>query len=203
MKIPEYRAYRELAKQFLEREREIECGNGRRVEHWNRPNGKYYPFIPHDPDHAIQQLITVKKLLTTENRTERISFLDVGCGIGNIMVLAQSMGFKPAGIEYNKTLEKKSLVGYVGYGPEDLYGIVYCDAFKYKMYHKFDVVYMYCPISDYALEKRLERKIENALSVGTYFICNYKQDQRIHKDPRFTPVNNEMFDTNIWKKVAA
>lgn len=169
-----------------------------------RPNKRYYSFVPCEARYAIDEL----SLLVSDDYYDRFRscFLDVGCGIGNIMAIAESMGHCVNGIEYNKALAAKAVYPAIAM-PQKITlpteradsQIFIGDAFSFNGYHLYDIVYMYCPVSDSALESKLERLIEDKLKVGAVFVCNMKQDGRIRKDKRF-----ESMDKNypVWRKIS-
>lgn len=123
-----------------------------------RKNQKYYEFIPWgEVNNLIDTLSFLFKALKNHDDDQ---FLDVGCGIGNIMQLAKAVGFDAHGIEYNKTLEPLSICN----------NIKYIDGFKYKDYANYDVIYMYHPIEDHKLELKLEASIMRQMKVGAYLM---------------------------------
>jgi len=163
----------------------------------------YYQFIPMHSRDAIKRLSIVMEKLTTKQPL----FLDVGCGIGNIMLYAESLGMEPNGIEYdyrilNQALypsiytERIYMVGYGKYTYPKTHTIYHCDAFKFKGYREYDVIYMYCPVGNVRREQKLEEKIENEMKEEAYYICMGKQSRKIMRDDRF-----ERIDDCVWQKI--
>ena len=66
---------------------------------YKKSNKDHYCFIPsRDIVEIINTLYKVKEQL----HTPPIKFLDCGCGIGNIMLIAEVVGYEVYGIEYEK-----------------------------------------------------------------------------------------------------
>ncbi len=77
----------------------------------------------------------------------RKSFIDVGCGIGDKILLAWLSGLfdECYGIEYSKLTYE---IAYKIFGKLRLYdGVIYGNAFGYN-FEPYDTIYSYCPISD-------------------------------------------------------
>lgn len=171
--------------------------------------GSYY-FIPNG---ATLVAYTLLGLMEHFKQFKSVSFLDAGCGIGNIVVIAQVLGFKAFGLELDdKAIEAfKTKVADVMMRPVDdpgdgldyvhkpsrpdwfkgrigsnmVYPIAKQDIMKFKNYGNYDVVYYYCPFSDVEREKRFERRVENQMKKGAVLIPADKRDGRITKDKRF------------------
>lgn len=78
--------------------------------------------------------------------TSPVTFIDVGCGVGDKMLLASEMDLVPFGveIEHVNVLGAAKLMSSVG--REDLVeDIVEKDALQYD-YFGYDIVYLYCPV---------------------------------------------------------
>jgi SAM-dependent methyltransferase len=162
---------------------------------------EYYEFIPLNTHRITAELsFVVDKCFTAPNCSKR--FLDVGCGPGNVMLIAETFGFTPFGIEYNPSLVRRApyrqLKQYSPTGTEG--GIYQQDAFKFLHYGDFDVVYLYCPVADHSLEVNLENIIESRLKKGAIYIANLKQDQSIKKKLDFEFLGAEK-ELPIWRKI--
>ena len=162
---------------------------------------EYYEFIPLNTHRITEELsFVVDKCFTAPNSSKR--FLDVGCGPGNVMLIAETYGFTPFGIEYNPSLVRKAsypqLRQHFPAGTEG--GIYQQDAFAFLHYGDFDVVYLYCPVADHSLEVNLENMIESRLKKGAIYIANLKQDQSIMKKPDFEFLGAEK-KLPVWRKI--
>ena len=204
---------------------------------------EYYPFIPFGSREAVTQIIEACEVFRNYHSQDHYyspSFLDVGCGIGNILVLAKGCGTSSTtGIEYNTTYSKVGLLKSMEMPKTEIfkpknwtsgqmtteklvarYNETCCyasrvlegDAFNFKGYNAYDIVYYFCPINKTKLEVKLERLIEDSMLVGSVLIANHKTDYRIRKDARFKNYydlpshelgeNYKFLLERIWLKVA-
>lgn len=163
--------------------------------------GKGYNYIPMETRFLVEQFLKAQKVLNRKGY-KLPTLLDVGCGPGLTLILASAAGFKPSGIEIVPELFKEAevLLKHVTRGQ---WGTVHNkDALKYKDYDKFDVIYYYCPIEDFEIQSKLEKKIENQMKVGAILIACLKQNRDIQKDKRFKRIKgNEYSSDNMWRKV--
>lgn len=160
----------------------------------NDPESEY-PFVPMDTRQVYDQLTFVHDFLTNSDSeqltNEPLSFLDIGCGIGNILLVAELMEFTVEGLEkdeYPFSVAAKLI------GQEK---VVQADIWEYDHYHTFDVIYYFRPFHEGNLERRFERFIEDQLKPGGILIANRKMDNGIESDPRFCRLHPEM---PIWQK---
>lgn len=94
-----------------------------------------FKYIPYKYEKFIELL-----------KDKKGKFLDVGCGIGDKVMIAKELGFDAHGIEKDKKLFKIA--------DKYLFNIKNIDAFGFDDYDKFDVIYMYKPYED---EKKLKQ----------------------------------------------
>lgn len=160
----------------------------------NDPESEY-PFVPMDTRQVYDQLRFVHTFLTNSDSeqlaNEPLSFLDIGCGIGNVLLVAEMMEFSVEGLEkdeYPFSVAAKLI------GQEK---VVQSDIWEYDHYHTFDVIYYFRPFHEGNLERRFERFIEDQLKPGGILIANRKMDNSIESDPRFCRLHPEM---PIWQK---
>jgi 2-polyprenyl-3-methyl-5-hydroxy-6-metoxy-1,4-benzoquinol methylase len=157
-------------------------------------NKAYFPFIPKYLGQAFNDLCGAKLLFEKEH-TRKANFLDVGCGIGNIMYLAKQLGMNATGIECNKQYKIYQLTN------ETVY---YQDAFTFKKYNNYDIIYMYRPIEDFSLEVKLEQQIQESLKVGAIFICysvSSFDGYAIQNDKRFKKCLDNNNNNQVYKKI--
>jgi 2-polyprenyl-3-methyl-5-hydroxy-6-metoxy-1,4-benzoquinol methylase len=127
---------------------------------------KCFGFIPYPYNSALNYTLT-----NIYNKFDRSvnwpKFLDIGCGIGNIVMLANLIGFTSDGIEYDPKIYKvaKHL---------ELYRstIFKGDMRKFKRYHEYDVLYYYRPILCDEAMKKFSHKLAETVKPGAYVICN-------------------------------
>jgi SAM-dependent methyltransferase len=158
----------------------------------NDPESEY-PFVPMDTRQVFEQLKFVHAFLidTSQTSAEPLSFLDIGCGIGNVLLIAELMEFQVEGLEkdeYPFTVAAKLI------GQEK---VIQQDIWEYDHYHTFDVIYYFRPFHEGNLERRFERFIEDHLKPGGVLIANRKMDHGIDTDPRFCRLHPEL---PIWQK---
>lgn len=150
---------------------------------------KSHPFIPYTPKVAVEQLLIAFDLLANGkpwNVHSKKKFLDAGCGIGNIMLLAQKVGFVPYGLEIDPTLIKAAKK----VDRQISHHIVRQNIMTYKKYDEYDVIYYFCPFDCHEKEQKFEKRVEDQMKIGAILIPNYKQCDRIMRDKRFRVISN-------------
>jgi len=130
------------------------------------------------------------------------SFIDAGCGCGNILVTAVVAGFNVAhGIEIDsKTAElarkfMQLMCDRLSY-KEAVVKIIEDDIVTFKHYNKYNCIYVYQPIYR-GQPTMLEflKRLSDKMRFGAYVIFNNTIEQ-FHTDSRFTRISD-----NIYKKV--
>ena len=155
---------------------------------WNR-NKKMsaYGFVPtkHIKE-LVKILTTTLSYLRKKYNTDSFSFLDAGCGVGNILLMAQIVGFsKVHGIELDPRTVKiaRRLLGSMH---SSNFRIINSDLSKYNKYKNYDVIYYYQPIqpSSKQLMKFLSLMRDN-MKIGAIVITNgtnpFCDDRRFKK----------------------
>lgn len=118
-------------------------------------------YIPYDSENFLKVLSYVLK-----KHPKIKSFLDVGCGAGDKVAIASKLVKKSCGIEYQQV--------YADYAKESGLDVECCNAFKYNGYGNFDIIYMYHPIMDDLLYKKLVKRILNHMKPGAILIEVYE-----------------------------
>ena len=145
---------------------------------------KEYPFVAMDTRQAYEQLKLAKDYLREAGRFKTgLKFMDIGCGIGNVMLMAELMDFMVYGIEKDEVPCQiaQQLLG------EDL--VAQADIWDFKRFNEFDIIYYFRPFSDKKLQTRFEKLIEEELKPGGILIANRKMGDEIADDPRFTKLS--------------
>jgi 2-polyprenyl-3-methyl-5-hydroxy-6-metoxy-1,4-benzoquinol methylase len=171
------------------------------IGYYTRDSQKYsqndtaneYPFVPMDTRQLFDQLFFTSRFLQ-QNMPEGGPFtlLDIGCGIGNVMLFAEQMGFDAYGFEkdeYPFRIASKLM------GPER---VTQADLWEYAGYEKFDVIYYFRPLANGGDQRRFERMIEDRIRPGGILIANRKMSGGIDSDPRFVRLSASM---PVWRKV--
>ncbi|MEE4165197.1 MAG: class I SAM-dependent methyltransferase, partial [Desulfocapsaceae bacterium] len=145
-----------------------------------------YPFVAMDTRQAYVQIYLARHHLL-EGQTPRspLRFLDIGCGIGNILLLAELMDFDVFGIEKDSASLSIAveLVGEKSVGREDIW--------NYSNIQDFDVVYYFRPFCEKTRQLAFEQHIEDSLKPGAVLIANRKMSGDIDNDPRYSRLSTE------------
>jgi hypothetical protein len=153
-----------------------------------------YPFVAMDTRQAFEQLAIVHKHLGMDtNQAKPFSFIDVGCGIGNIMLIAEQYSFDAYGIEkdaYPYQLATRLI---------DEEHVWQRDIWEFDDYHRFDVIYYFRPLPDAGPQTKFELMIEDKIKKGGILIANRKISNAIEEDSRFKRLS---VDHPIWQKVS-
>ncbi|HID97572.1 MAG TPA: class I SAM-dependent methyltransferase [Thermodesulfobacteriaceae bacterium] len=155
-----------------------------------------YPFLPMDSRQVYAQIDFVKRYLDTRDPAtpgNSHSFLDVGCGIGNILLIAEEFRFEVFGLEKDEYpfAMASELIGQDRIFREDIR--------NYKNYGDFDVIYYYCPLTDGPPQMELEILIEDQMKPGAILIANHKRSRAIEQDPRFRKLSRGL---PVWEKAS-
>ena len=160
------------------------------VPHTSNDTTSEYPFVAMDTRQAYEQIkIARAHLHQVRGEKAPFSFIDVGCGIGNILLLAELMEFAVFGIEKDTgSLDiARNLVGETAVKDKDIW--------SYNSYNAFDIIYYFRPFCEKKVQVAFEQKIENSMQVGTILIANRKMDDSIDSDSRFKRLSP---DYPIW-----
>ena len=177
----------------------------RRENMWRNTYRDSYPFIPVNMDDALSTIEFASNLIKAPE-TNMGKFLDVGCGIGNVLALAEYCRIPDIyGIEIDESLKRRALYNSVPLPdtlPHSEFGsdsplIFNLDAFDFKFYNEMDIIYYYCPMQKLEKQLRLEALIEKKMKGGALLIAFMKQDMTITKSKRFRKVSCSY---PIWQK---
>lgn len=168
----------------------------------------YYPFIPNETNKIVNQLMFVLKTLreedgdTGEFPKKHYKFLDVGCGIGNVMLLAKATGFRQAhGIEFDKSHAKRFLYGTSIRQTGSEVQVFWQDARTFEDYDQYDVVYMYRPIANHNMQGQLERRVASRMKKGAFFLANLCNRRWGNTKMKCIHTQDFMEFGEIWRKV--
>jgi len=132
----------------------------------------YYGLISNSVVEVVSNLLKIYKLthlLPNRNKLSRRKFLDAGCGLGNILIAAQAIGFDAHGIEFDsKTfkLANKLFNGAAGVTPT----IEKANMITYDKYDKFDIIYYYVPIRNREIMTKAAINIMNSMKSGAIIV---------------------------------
>jgi SAM-dependent methyltransferase len=128
-----------------------------------------YPYVPNSCTHIAGHLSTASHFIKEKKQHLRpLSFLDAGCGIGNIVALASAVGFKSHGIELNREYLKiaRKLTACIQYKPY----FECANIITFDRYHMYDLIYYYVPIQDHILQAAFETHLIRKMSVGAFML---------------------------------
>ena len=133
---------------------------------------EYYDYValPENEFFAGMDVVT-KYILDTQHCFNSPTFLDVGCGMGTKMFLAQRLGYSVHGIDIHQEYLDSARTLVNGSYPE------LCNAFDYEYYDQFDVVYAYHPCIFHKLQHSLNELIASKMRPGAlFFLAGTKLD---------------------------
>ena len=150
-----------------------------------------YPFVAMDTRQMFDQIKFAFDYLTAAKKSGTFSFLDIGCGIGNAMLVAEQIGFDVYGFEKDEFPFRIAceLMGANKVTQEDIR--------HYDKYEQFDLIYYFRPFSDGQLMREFEKMIEDRIKPGGILIANRKMSNVIDTDSRFVRLSPDM---PIWRK---
>jgi len=156
-----------------------------------------YPFVAMDTRQVFAQMGFVSAFLglDRENPASPLPrLLDVGCGIGNVLLIAEQFGFEVYGFEKDE-YPFQVAARLIGEGK-----ITQADIWTYDDYGGYEVIYYYRPFSSREQQLRFEKLIEDSMKTGAILIANHKNSEAIGQDSRFERLSPSL---PIWRKIRA
>jgi SAM-dependent methyltransferase len=172
-----------------------------------------YPFIPMSIGAAMQTFEHLEKHLKKEKRwcghnTNDAKFLDAGCGIGNVLLLASiyQLANRYHGIEYFEDTANRARTWLGINNPRrknlpSKFSIIQDDILTFKDYGAYDIIYFYCPMLEPRLQIRFEERLEDEMQVGAILIPRMKRGVMIREDYRFELLSFDGVAEKIFLKV--
>ena len=155
-----------------------------------------YPFVAMDTRQVFDQIQFVSQYLweLEEGGVSRsYSFIDIGCGIGNVLLFAEQFGFDVHGIEKDPN---PCQVAVRLFGKER---ILAEDVFSFQRYGHFDVVYYFRPLADKEQQIRFEQLVEQGMRPGALLVANGKYSA-LDGNPAFIRLHETL---PVWQKASA
>lgn len=118
-----------------------------------------YPYIPFSPTKFYKKI----KNLAVNYKIK--SFLDVGAGYGDKVLIAKEIIEKADGIEYVKEYVKVAK----SFGID----LIHADAFEFQNYKDYDLLYMFHPIHSEELYAKLVTHLLEEMKAGGYLLEVY------------------------------
>lgn len=172
-----------------------------------------YPFIPISTSRSLNDFIMLRNILYGDISNIRSSkihnirkiwednisdnknrmFIDAGCGIGNVMLLARAtdLCYDIHGIEYFHDTYQKALnwLGIEKGGKYEHYEIFKENILDFDKYSAYDIIYYYRPFENMKLQSEFERIVEDNMKVGAVLIPRLKKRiKEIQRDSRFISI---------------
>jgi len=170
--------------------RHISKESGVTSRNYTLEDGKQcFGFIPH---YGYDDTIHILTKLRGNYRycyVDRPKFLDIGCGIGNIVLLAQAVGYAADGLEYVPDTCEVA---------EQMCGgakIFKADMNKFEHYGNYDVLYYYQPMVGIDDMERFARKLAKEVKPGAYVI-SHGFNETFQESTEFYHVHGHY----VWKK---
>ena len=151
-------------------------------------NDQYYRWIPKSPyelERIFSRLLDYIEsfpILKEKHTKTSLKFLDIGCGLGQVVIAANLLRLNAYGLELREEYVITAQL-FVREGK-----IMLGNALEYKKYKDYDILYAYCPIADTKLMQKLLDKITLQTTKDTLFI--------------YYPANNAKLDKLFWEPVA-
>jgi SAM-dependent methyltransferase len=134
----------------------------------------YFGFVPgNEIIEFTRAFKAVFDYLTKKTGKDSLSFLDAGCGVGNMLLIAYSVGFDSLnGIELDektarmaRKLLKRAVKDYT-------YKIVKADLTKHDKYKDYDVIYYFRPMHSKEAMIEFLNLLRKNMKVGAIVITN-------------------------------
>jgi len=169
----------------------------------NKETGAY-GFVPGKQIIKLTKVFMAVFDYLAKKVSEDLSFLDAGCGVGNMLLIAYSIGFTSvSGIEFDEktiTIARRLLRHTVH--KEHYCKIIRADLMEYDEYRDYDVVYYYQPMRSSHMDKFLGL-LKQDMKIGAIVIangtCHQFGDSRKFKQI-LKPINISPID-GIYEKV--
>lgn len=152
--------------------------------------------IPTDLRAIMRDLHIIYQYLNQKRNIYTPSFIDAGCGIGYVPLIAKKIGFGHTvgiDIEPENIKNAKELM----YGPTFKIGDIFDED-----YSKYDVIYYYCPIKVVEIQKKFELKVEREMKKGAILYPHLKKHDGIDRSKSFKKLKlSDSTDYNVWEKI--
>ena len=150
-----------------------------------------YRYIPLPLGIFVSQISAVVDYTNPYNYP---SWIDVGCGIGTKVLLAQHMGFNAHGIDLNRRY-----VALARRLTRQNHKIILGNALEHD-YSGYDVIYFYKPFKNDYLEEQLEAHLIGTAQPGAIFMANLKNYQLWSE--KFKDRVEHLWGGTVYRKLA-
>ena len=174
---------------------------------------KYWPYIPSYNSGLVEALLSIP------GDKEGMKFMDLGCGIGNIMSLAALMGYDAYGVEYDHIthgyatqaawlFKLHTYLGCewndgLGFSNKVFLGDITKTESKWNL-NSMDVIFMYNPIRHHPTMKSVLEEVIEVMKEGAHLIyfqadTSAKSASNYKLLKHLTPQRN--LSSNVWRKL--
>lgn len=161
---------------------------------FSKSNCKHFSFIPAN---NVSNLAKTLAMIREYIKAPSAKFLDCGCGIGNVMLIAKSLGFDAYGIEYDEEIYKTALE-LTQNRYNNIKQVIHGDVTTFGHYANYDVLYFFSPINDKEKKCKFIEKLSNDTKVGG-IIYSYSPPVDFSRDVRFKAISETQ---SVWQKVS-
>jgi 2-polyprenyl-3-methyl-5-hydroxy-6-metoxy-1,4-benzoquinol methylase len=162
------------------------------INYLSKDGKQCFGFIPHyGYDNTVYTLTMLRGNNYDYGYANRKKFLEIGCGIGNVVILAQAVGYAADGLEYNPKTCKAAKLICGGTAAKIFKG----DMNKFNHYGDYDVLYYYQPMVHTDDMNEFSRKLAEKMKPGACVIANGSRETFI-KSPEFTRIYGDY----VWQK---
>lgn len=144
--------------------------------YFKKSDSDYYAFVPSVcSDEVVRQLMYIRQYLESRHTHRPLKFLDCGCGIGNILMIASCTGFHATGIEHELDTYKlgRDILDNRSASKNDdrnNIDIIKGNILFFRHYKDYDVIYYYTPIMNRQLQAKFVRKLVKNAKIGAIII---------------------------------
>ncbi|MCR8724327.1 class I SAM-dependent methyltransferase [Frigidibacter sp. ROC022] len=128
----------------------------------------YHPDIPLPLSALLPLLQAARRITLAQGRAGPLSFLDVGSGLGTVMLAALPLFHSVTGLELGAASLRAARSLLAG---EPAARLLQGDALAFEGYDRFDVIHYFQPIRDEALMRRLEARVARLARPGTLILA--------------------------------
>jgi len=162
-----------------------------------------FPYIPNNCKDIAGHLSEAFYYITRkrDKYKKQLRFLDVGCGIGNIVTLASAAGFIARGIELNEEYLKIARRLTICMDRKPYFECA--DIITFDKYHLYDLIYYYVPIKSPYLQTAFEVHLIKGMKVGAFMLPTGSRKAAIAAEKEHYLKNHTTtdYDRSIFEKV--
>lgn len=152
-----------------------------------------FPFVGFPTDQLIVLLHQIAEIFHNDKGRYPESFIDLGCGIGNILIVAKQLGYKVSGVEINPEYVKVCKE----HLPDD--NIVQDDLWTWEPKEEVDIIFMYKPFHNEDLWTRFIRRLVDLLPDNQYIMSSLSMEMFTFKISPFFIPELELVSPSIYK----